>query len=622
MKVRLARNGRKRGGARIESGWAAILARFVVLGALVLPGTVATAQDPVAVPPPSPAPAAGQDQDQNVQVQTRGPVHEAFAAPVVHDPKPGLVAAKEPPAAVEEMPPDQKPAGPNVQWIPGYWSWDQDRNDYLWISGVWREPPPGRQWVPGYWHQVDGGFQWVPGAWVPVSQPAGGAHGQAGAGPQASYMPPPPASLETGPNGPAPSANVFWSPGSWYWQENRYVWRPGFWAAVQPNWVWIPAHFVWTPGGYLFVEGYWDLPLANRGLMFAPVYYAQPVYLQPAYVYTPSITIAAPGLKASLFVQPSYSHYCFGDYYDRTFVSVGIVPWFSFTFVSGPGRPVYNDPLFVFYATVNVGRDPGWVTRIQREYVVRRDNVAMRPPRTYIEQTRIIERNVTNGRGQGAVMARPISELASRGAAGGMRLERVSAEARRQWQQRGVALQQFRNERSIQERRAESERAAGTRAGRGLASARPRPMTLSASPVGAQAHEHGATREATAATGRDEHQFGAQRAGERSGPSYEKEGVRVAGQPGSDESRGPVIQHGTAEATTVPGHSTGVGQASPHDVARTPSSGSEPAAGERAPNSRSDQPRTRAPYQSTRRQPPSSSRPAPRRDPQDGNRAP
>ena len=115
------------------------------------------------------------DQDQGAQVLTRGPVHEAFAAPVAHDPKPGLIAAKEPPAPVEEMPPDQKPAGQNVQWIPGYWSWDQSRNDYIWVSGVWREPPPGRQWVPGYWHQVEGGFQWVPGAWVPVSQPASGA---------------------------------------------------------------------------------------------------------------------------------------------------------------------------------------------------------------------------------------------------------------------------------------------------------------------------------------------------------------------------------------------------------------------------------------------------------------
>src|SRR5262249_19161616 len=153
-------------------------------------------------------------------------------------------------------------------------------------SGVWREPPPGRQWVPGYWHQVEGGFQWVPGAWVPVAQPNGGA---AAASPpaQAAYLPAPPASLEQGPNSPQPAGTVFCPPGSWSWRADRFVWRPGFWAAVQTSWLWVPPHYVWTPGGYLFVEGFWDLPLASRGVMFAPVYYPQPVYLQPAYVFTP-----------------------------------------------------------------------------------------------------------------------------------------------------------------------------------------------------------------------------------------------------------------------------------------------------------------------------------------------
>ena len=90
------------------------------------------------------------------QVLTRGPIHEAFAAPVVHDPASGPVIPKQPPDPIQEMPPDQKPAGQNVQWIPGYWSWDVSRNDYLWVSGIWRDPPPNSQWVPGYWHQVQG----------------------------------------------------------------------------------------------------------------------------------------------------------------------------------------------------------------------------------------------------------------------------------------------------------------------------------------------------------------------------------------------------------------------------------------------------------------------------------
>ena len=39
--------------------------------------------------------------------------------------------------------------------------------------------------------------------------------------------------------------------------------------------------------------------------------------------------------------------------------------------------------------------NPRWVTQVREAYVLRRDNVAMRPPRTYVEQTRLIERNVT-----------------------------------------------------------------------------------------------------------------------------------------------------------------------------------------------------------------------------------
>ena len=52
-----------------------------------------------------------------------------------------------------------------------------------------------------------------------------------------------------------------------------------------------PAHYVWSPSGYLFVDGYWDRPLMQRGMMFAPVYFQQPLYRQPNYVYTPTISL-------------------------------------------------------------------------------------------------------------------------------------------------------------------------------------------------------------------------------------------------------------------------------------------------------------------------------------------
>jgi hypothetical protein len=437
-----------------------------------------------------------------VEVLTRGPVHEAFAVPVVNDPRPGLVAPRTPPEAIEEMPPDQKPAGQASLWIPGYWSWDQDRADFIWISGIWREPPPGRQWAPGYWNPVVGGARWIPGAWIPVgADPAALDAGETVAEGQTAYLPEPPVSLEIGPNIPQPAGEVFWSPGCWFWRHGRYVWRAGFWAPLQPAWVWVPAHYVWTPGGCLFVEGYWDLPLVSRGVLFAPVYYARPVYLRPAYVYTPTITIAAPGLVANLFVQPAYHHYCFGDYYDRSFLTAGVFPWFSFSYASGPRPVAYYDPLFTFYASVNVRSNPRWAAHCREEYVLRRDNVAMRPARTYIEQTRVVQNNINItrdttiinnnnininnggrpglGRGPAAMIGRPIEQVAMQRLDADMpRLERIDATARREWRDRSRQVADFRLQ------RAGREIEAAPRPGVG-AQARPRPFGMSASPVAA-----------------------------------------------------------------------------------------------------------------------------------------
>ena len=97
--------------------------------------------------------------EEGVQVLTRGPVHEAFAQTVTFNPEPGIVVSKAPPEAIKELPPDQRPAGDNVAWIPGYSAWDDDRSDFLWVSGIWRALPPGRQWVPGYWNQAGQNYQ-------------------------------------------------------------------------------------------------------------------------------------------------------------------------------------------------------------------------------------------------------------------------------------------------------------------------------------------------------------------------------------------------------------------------------------------------------------------------------
>ena len=196
---------------RTETLWASIL--LVFLGTNL--GNKANSAAPPSAIPAVPAPVAAAA---GTQVLTRGPVHEAFAETVTFDPQPGILAPKAPPAAIEELPPAQKPQGANVAWIPGYWGWDDERNDFLWVSGVWRDLPPGRQWVPGYWGKSALGSQWTSGYWADAKAT------------EVQYLSEPPATAETGPNVAAPSADSIWLPGCWIWNQNRYAWRPGFWA--------------------------------------------------------------------------------------------------------------------------------------------------------------------------------------------------------------------------------------------------------------------------------------------------------------------------------------------------------------------------------------------------------
>jgi hypothetical protein len=277
-----------------------------------------------------PRAAWSQDVPRGVEVMARGPIHAPFATPTT-EPAASMLIPKAPPRALEEMPPEQKPDG-DVVWVSGYWAWDDDRKDFLWVSGIWRTLPPGKQWVAGYWRQAGDQWQWVGGYWANVVQEA--------ADQEVTYYPAPPAPPTTAPIGEPPAPDSFYVPGSWVWAGDRYAWRSGYWAKVQPGYVWVPGHYRWTPSGYIYIAGYWDYAIAQRGVLFAPVV-VDPAVVSVGFVYTPTFVVRDRIIIDSLFIRPSVGFYYFGDYYGPAYREWGFTSAVVYTRVG-------YDPLFTY----------------------------------------------------------------------------------------------------------------------------------------------------------------------------------------------------------------------------------------------------------------------------------
>lgn len=258
--------------------------------------------------------------DDNVSL--RGPLHEAFARPVSLNPARQPVIEHEPPEPLNEVPPEYRPDGDNIIWIPGYWSFDDVENDFLWISGLWRDVPPQRRWVPGYWSEVDAGFQWTPGEWISSNRRS------------MTYLPEPPRSQERGASSPPPGDGYFWVPGCWEYRDRDYAWRPGYWSRHQENWVWTPAHYDWTPNGYVYCDGYWDYDIDRRGIVYAPYRFGN----RRVSRYTPTSALDVSSLLLHLFVNNRTQAYCFGDYYQRD----AYRPWYTWHDSRFGYDPIYN----------------------------------------------------------------------------------------------------------------------------------------------------------------------------------------------------------------------------------------------------------------------------------------
>jgi hypothetical protein len=387
------------------------------------------------LPPPEPRPVVVPAAD-HFEPLTRGPVHEAFAQGATTATNDWLVIRKEPPPVIDEIPPAQRPAGDDIAWIPGYWGWDDEREDFIWISGIWRAIPPGREWVPGYWARVPGGYQWISGYWADTRLM------------EVEYLPPPPETAEAGPTTAPPTGDEIWIPGTWLWQNNRYVWRPGYWAKGDPRWVWTNARYVYTPRGYLFVSGFWDYLPDQRGLLFAPVYFQGPVPRN--YVYSPRLVVSTALLLEHLFLRPSYGHYYYGDYYAAPYRTRGILPFYVFN----DNRRGY-DPLYAWQRWQH-RQDREWERRLAARYDALRDREDGRPPRDWATWER---RRRDNDR---TPLFSAIQDF-SRSAGGTWKFRDLADDARRDVGRLSRDFEQYRQQRL----KAEAEAAARTGENRG-----------------------------------------------------------------------------------------------------------------------------------------------------------
>ena len=340
---------------------------------LLTGGTTMTTDNPATNNPPAVAQTTAQPPASPTQeipeVLTRGPVHEAFAQPVDVQVQAGLVIHKQPPANIHELPPAERPANDYDTWVPGYWSWDADRNDFVWVSGCWRAAPPGMKWVPGYWATESNGWEWVAGFWASADTK------------ELNYLPAPPAAEEIDAPGQPPDEADMWVPGCWYWNDGQYILRHGYWLHQQPGWLWVPSHYCWTPRGYVFAAGHWDYTLDQRGVLFSPVYFPPDIYNQPDYVYTPDVCVDVGLLPDYLFAYPCYSHYFFGDYYDSFYFGCGIYPWFA-----SPLFHTWCCPTFAYCRWQGGLRDRNWETNVRRAFDRRASDPSLRPARTLVAQ--------------------------------------------------------------------------------------------------------------------------------------------------------------------------------------------------------------------------------------------
>lgn len=297
------------------------LVRATALFTALAWATCGRAQDPIPLPlpiPPRPGngieatpPKPPEVKDDRVSVLDKGPIHEGFAQPSASVRGKGLTAPKAPPVPVEELLPEAKPEGEGIKWLPGYWQWDSERADFIWVCGLYRNAPPDRTWESGHWKEVNSRWTYFPGFWRPTNAKT-----------MTANLPEPPASTEDAPTGPNANPKAMWVPGVWEHKNGKYQWQAGYWPPAHENLIWVQGQYVATEHGYVFVSAHWDYPIEERGVLFTPVYFSATQRAKIGWSYRPQLALAFGshskwgdgGAFDALYIGPNFNHYYYGDY--------------------------------------------------------------------------------------------------------------------------------------------------------------------------------------------------------------------------------------------------------------------------------------------------------------------
>lgn len=278
-----------------------------------------------------------------VKITSLGPVHEAF---VTKEQGEEVLQAipERPPAPLHET---EKAGKEGLEWIGGYWAWVEGMEDFVWVSGVLRKPPPGHKWVMGKWKEFGRRYVWAPGYWTDQEKVE-----------KISVAPPP----EVNELVPASSSDYFWARGYWdFSQEKGYNWKKGRWEKFS-SWVYVPGHYLTTGSAFIFIPPYWDFSLDDRGELFANV--LVPKEEREEVIFSPTEKVTKEQLIEKLFgTYPEYvclmQHYLFKD--PHYFLKRGVEPswwkWQSFWTLPFP------DHMWLFWWWSHPGYPaPSWMT--------------------------------------------------------------------------------------------------------------------------------------------------------------------------------------------------------------------------------------------------------------------